>query len=535
MILLLLGLLPWLGHAQAPVCGDACQAFQWSYPIWKQAQVRFGQSATWVCNEFYPFPSPFFNMNNLAKRRAALPTTQQPTPRLPVCNSKICNPVPNTLNSAPVVAPNIDTIYGAAQLDLALPVLLTVPPPTVPVPGNPTVFLVGPNDLRFYGVSFIDAYSNVVGALNRLAPPGQGGGRFCLYSVPAHSTAICDVAAAVGGFTWQGKVLLPRFTTAVARAWSTGNPSTNPCLDPQTNMFNAGIDGCNFLEFMTIANLTAPPANLLNPWNEFKDLMSPVPGACGLPTGDSIPCGHALSNRNAYWDAVCKVLRLSPPSAAEAAYIDAHFGALGIHSNGQCNPDYAALNAGFDLGYGQLASPLSQQSSGAAKQGWVYIPFNGQWASDTQAGQFLRAITTQRLFYMEPNSIVAYWAKWVDSVGAPLDGTGGAIYKITFPGGPVPVAPPPGFWSMTVYEQNWFLHPNAANKYMFHAQSGVPPTIYLSNDCVGAPTGAGLDCIPTPTAAFRLLFRSYAGSAAMAPTGGYTLPVVQHCVGNSYC
>jgi hypothetical protein len=475
-------------------------------------------------------------MNNLAKRRAALPTTQQPTPRLPVCNSKICSPVPNTLNGGPVVAPNIDTIYGGAQLDVTLPLILTVPPPTVTLPTNPNVFLVGPNDFRFYGVSFIDAYSNVVASVNRLFAPGQGGGRFCLYSVDAHSTLICDPVAAAGHFAWQGKVKVPRYVTAVARAWSTGNPSSNPCLDPQTNLFNPGIDGCNFLEFMTIANITAPPANLLNPWTEFKDLMSPVPGACGLSSADAIPCGHVGGNRNAYWDAVCKVLRESPPSAGEAAYIDTHFGPLGIHSNGQCAPNYAALNAGFDLGYGQLAAPAAQQTTGAVKQGWVYIPFSGQWASDTATGLFLRAITAQRLFFMEPNNIVAYWAKFTDSTGLSLDGTGGAIYKITFPGGAPPVSPPPGFWSMTVYEQNWFLHANAANKYMFHSQGGTPPTIYLSNNCVGAPTGSGFDCIPIPTGFFRLLFRSYAGSAALAPTGSYILPTVTHCAtGSGYC
>jgi len=291
------------------------------------------------------------------------------------------------------------------------------------------------------------------------------------------------------------------------------------------------------LELMTIVNVTAPPANLLNPWNEFKDLMSPVPGACGSVSGDSIPCGHVGSNRNAYWDAVCKVLRLSPPSAAEAAYIDTHFGPLGIHSNGQCAPNYDALNAGFDLGYGQLASPASQQVTGAVKQGWVYIPFSGTWTIDAP-GIFTRAITAERLFYMEPNSVVAYWAKWTDSTGVNLDGTGGAIYKITFPGGPPPITPPPGFWSMTVYESNWFLHANAANKYMFHTQgTPTPPTIYLSgNNCVGAPTGTGFDCIPIPTGFFRLLFRAYAGSAALSPLGGYVLPTVAHCLpGSGYC
>jgi hypothetical protein len=528
VLLLLLGLLPWLGHAQAPVCGDACQAFQWSYPIWKAAQVRFGQSSTWVCNEFYPFPSPFFSMNNLAKRRAALPTTLQPTPRLPICNSKICSPTPNTLNGGPVVAPNVDTIYGGAQLDVALPLMLTVPPPTVPLPTNPSINLIGPNDLRFYGVSFIDAYSNVVGSFNRLFPPGQGGGRFCLYSVDAHSTVICDAVAAHAGFTWQGKMKLPRYVTAIARAWSTGLPSGNPCLDPQTNLFNPGIDGCNFLEFMTITNITAPPADLLDPWTQYKNLMAPVPGACGLSSADNMPCSHVGANRNAYWDAVCKVLRESPPSAAEAAYIDVNFAHLGIHSNGQCTPDYATLNAGFESGYGQLASLGTQEATGAVKQGWVYLPFSGQWASGTAAGLFLRAVTAQRLFFMEPNTVVAYWARFTDSTGNVLDGTGGAIYKITFPGGNPPISPPPGFWSMTVYEQNWFLHGNAANKYTSHSlfSNSAPPTIYLSNTCAGAPTGTGVDCIPIPATFFRLLFRAYAASAALAPTGNYILPTV---------
>jgi len=474
-------------------------------------------------------------MNNLAKRRAALPTTVQPTPRLTVCNTKICNPVANTLNVAPVVAPNLDTMYGAAQLDLAQTLLLQIPPRTQPIPNtNPPQFFIGPMDNRYFGITFIDAYSNVVLALNRLAAPAALGGRFCFYANPAQE-AICNVAAQVGGFTWQGKFLLPRYVTAIARAWSTGLASANPCLDPQTNAINFGIDGCNFLEFMVFQNLTAPPPTLLNPFNEFKDLLSPVAGSCGAAPDSGIPCGVS-GNRKAYWDTVCKILKMSPPSLAEANYINTHFGSLGISSTGNCNLNYDELNAGFDLGYQQLASVATQQMTGAQQEGWVYLPFSGTW-DVTANGLFLRAVTAQRLFYMEPNGIVAYWAKFTDNVDVPLAGAGGAIYKITFSPGEVPIFPPAGFYSMTVYADNWFLHPNPANKHMFHALAPTPPPIiYLSADCSGAPVASGFDCLPVPTGFFRLLFRGYAAKPALAPNGGYVLPDVQRCApGSGYC
>jgi len=530
VLLLLLGLLPGLVVSQ--VCDSACQAFQWSFPIWKQAQVRFGQSGTYVCNEFYPFPSPFFNMNNLGKRRSALPSTTQPTPRLAVCNSKLCNPLPNTLSPAPVVAPGIDTIYGIAQLDLSQPQFLTIPPPTLTAPTNPSVFLIGPGDVRYYGVTFSDAYSNVVGAINRITFPL--GGRFCLYYNDAQS-AICAAAAVHGGFAWQATIKLPRYATALVRAWSSGLPSTNPCVDPQTQQINPGIDGCNFLEFMSLVNLTSTPA-LLNPWNEFKDLMSPVPGACGSGDASGMPCDHVGGNRNAYWDTICKVLRLTPPSAAEAAYINANFASLGLSADGNCNPNYGVLNVGFDVGYGTLSSVATQKLTGAPKNGWLYLPFTGTW-DITQTGLFTRAMTAQRLFYMEPNSVVAYWAKYTDSSNVDLSGAGGAIYKITFPGGPPQVNTQIGFWSMTVYEANWFLHPNPTNKYMFHSNVPIlPPTIYLANDCTGAPSGTGFACIPVPAANFRLLFRNYVASANMSPLGSYVNPTVTHCAsGSGFC
>jgi hypothetical protein len=311
-------------------------------------------------------------------------------------------------------------------------------------------------------------------------------------------------------------------------------------VDPQTQLVNPGIDGCNFLEFLVFQPLTAAPPTLLNPFNEFKALLSPVAGSCGAAPDSTIPCGHVGGNRNAYWDLVCKIMKMSPPSSAEALYIDSHFGPLGINSTGNCNPHYDDLNAGFDLGYQQLAAPATQKLTGAVKQGWVYLPFSGQWNATAQNGYFLRAMTAQRLFFMEPNSVVAYWAKFTDNTDVDLDGAGGAIYKITFPGGPIPIVTfpaPVGFWSMTVYGANWFLHPNPTNKHMVHARTNTAPTaIYLSADCSGAPVGAGLDCIPVPTGFFRLLFRSYVAMPALAPTGAYVLPDVQKCaIGSGYC
>jgi hypothetical protein len=445
--------------------------------------------------------------------------------------------VPNTLNPAPIVAPNIDTVYGAAQMDLIQPQLLTIPPSTLTAPTNPNIYLIGPNDFRYYGITFLDAYTNVVGAINRATFPG--GGRFCLYWNPAHA-AVCTAAAQQGGFTWQGQFQLSsRYVTAVARAWSTGNPSTNPCIDPQTQIPHAGLDGCNFMEFMQLTNLTGAPA-LLNPWNEFKDLLSPVAGACGLPSADSIPCGHLGGNRKAYWDTVCKILRMSPPTPAEAAYITSHFSSLGITADGNCNLDYAALTgSSFDTGYGQLAAQATQKATGAIKNKWVYLPFSGTWDM-TPTGVFTRAVTTQRLFYMEPNNLVAYWAAFTDSADQDLTGANNNIYKITFPSGQPPVVYQNGvgFWSITVYEQNWFLHPNTDNKYAYHSNQNVaPPTIYLSNTCSGAPTGSTVVCLTTPTAIFHLLFRSYVISgAALTPLGGYVNPTVTHCAaGSGYC
>src|SRR5262245_12542861 len=68
--------------AQTPTCNLACEAFQWAYPIWRNAWSRWAHSAGWELTQTgVPTGSAnvTFAMNRVIQRMAAVP----PTPTSP--------------------------------------------------------------------------------------------------------------------------------------------------------------------------------------------------------------------------------------------------------------------------------------------------------------------------------------------------------------------------------------------------------------------------------------------------------------------
>src|SRR5262249_31778904 len=78
------GLVP-PAEAQTSTCNLACEAFQWAYPVWRNAWSRFAHSADWSKTQTGAFtgnPSQIFAVNRILKRGATIPPTlTSPLPR----------------------------------------------------------------------------------------------------------------------------------------------------------------------------------------------------------------------------------------------------------------------------------------------------------------------------------------------------------------------------------------------------------------------------------------------------------------------
>jgi hypothetical protein len=232
---------------------------------------------------------------------------------------------------------------------------------------------------------------------------------------------------------------------------------------------------------------------------------------------------------------VCQVLTESPPSLAEAAYINTHFAQYGIHSTGCGAVDYIGLNAGFNKGYSAMLT--NEQSLGTVNSDeanpWIYLPYSGTWPATTD-GFSRRAASSGRLHFLINNAGSAYWAMYTDSrphkQRTRLSCANHVHYHVKFNQSqviPVDYANH-GFWSITLYDDTWFLFNSADG---VHGERGnqeyIPQDFYISADC----TGFLSPCVQAPAGPFQLLLRGYLPTADLNPGGSYELPKVQKCLG----
>jgi hypothetical protein len=497
---------------QATANSDASLAFQWAYPIWTQANLRFEQSAAWGIppGQWLGSPSPAFSMNRLGKKIGHyLFNLNPPLPTVALCNATLCPGVNFQLSPSPVVSPNVDTIYAGGWTDLRQALALNVPDPTT-----------DPNGARYYSVTFYDMYTNVVLTLDNNNYPH--GGLFCLVRSAAQ-LPICQAALGPNA----PKFILPGFLSVIARVYSEGR--TVNCVDPQTGAIQQGIDGCYTLERTQFVNIgPAPPGGLLAPFSAYLSLMNPVSSSACAYKYPHPPC-YGGSN-HAFWDAVCKVIVENPPSQAEGDYINAHFASLGIHSTGCSNLAYNALEVGFWEGYATLK--VAQSTVGATSpEGsnvWKFLPFTSTW-DISQEGLLIRAVTSFRLHAMVPNDKAAYWAIFHESRGTQnrLSCANGARYRVDFRA-PAPVNYDNfGFWSVTLYDETWFMV--GASSTVFGARGNtkvVPDSFIIAADCNGGP-----GCVVCPNGPFQLLLRGYQPLADLQPGGDYEFPKIKQCHG----
>jgi hypothetical protein len=143
-----------------------------------------------------------------------------------------------------------------------------------------------------------------------------------------------------------------------------------------------------------------------------------------------------------------------------------------------------------------------------AGNGWNRSTNNSRWGVD----YFNRAGTAKsNMFDNTPNE-TQYFYTDDDSSGGRLEG--GRSYEITFAAGQEP--PVNGFWSLTLYNEHHFFHPNPLKRYSLGTKNK-----YLKRNAAGAltlhagATSPGADresnWLPAPDGHFSLYIRAYWG------------------------
>jgi hypothetical protein len=149
-----------------------------------------------------------------------------------------------------------------------------------------------------------------------------------------------------------------------------------------------------------------------------------------------------------------------------------------------------------------------QHNGKPAGNGWNRSVNNADWGVD----YYDRAGTARsNMFDNRPNE-TQYFYTDNDSPGAPLDGS--KTYAITFPAGQEP--PVNGFWSLTLYNEHHFFHPNDLGRYSLGTKN---QTLQRNQDgsltLYAGATSPGDDqesnWLPAPEGPFSLYIRAYWG------------------------
>ena len=156
----------------------------------------------------------------------------------------------------------------------------------------------------------------------------------------------------------------------------------------------------------------------------------------------------------------------------------------------------------------ELITPLFQwRNNGApAGNGWNSPVNNARWGTD----YLNRAATAKSNMYENTPGETKYIYTDYDTAGKPLVGEN--TYTITFPNGQLP--PVKGFWSLTLYNEHHFFHPNRLNRYSLGTKSKSLKlnadgslTLYAGARSPGKDKES--NWLPAPNGAFSLYIRAY--------------------------
>lgn len=167
-----------------------------------------------------------------------------------------------------------------------------------------------------------------------------------------------------------------------------------------------------------------------------------------------------------------------------------------------------ALVESFAAADAELVKPLFEfETNGrSVGNGW-HVPENASaWGTD----YLNRTAISKSSMYQNTGAETQYNLRELDSDGQPLDGN--HQYTVTFAKGQLP--PVKGFWSLTVYNDVKFFHPNPLNRFSLgtknkslkYGEDGSL-TLYLGSTSPGPDNEA--NWIPAPPAHFSLIMRLY--------------------------
>jgi hypothetical protein len=383
-----------------------------------------------------------------------------------------------------VTAPNADTLYSVAWIDVG---------------AEPWVFSHPDMGKRFFLFPFLSAWSNVISVHGTRT--GES---------PASSYAIT-------GPGWSGtlpqgikQIKSPtRYVFLLGRTYSTGTEEDYATV----NALQAEYRLVRLSDFGAASSVS--PVAKVNPDPGFS-MSAKVRDVIGAMTVSD------------YFNMLARLMKDNPPLPQDGPMV-AEMAKIGLvpgrpfEMGKLSSAAQQALQEVPKTAYAEIVGHYSR--AGRNENGWLYSYPTGRYGTD----YLQRALIADVGYGANLPQDAIYPATKVDEAGETLSGKN--RYFIHFDKGAFP--PAEGFWSITMYDSDWFFVPNKLNRYAFSLRnhpklnSDGSMDVYIQNDSPGPEREA--NWLPAAKGNFILMMRLYwpSENPPSIIDGSWTVPPVR--------
>ena len=209
----------------------------------------------------------------------------------------------------------------------------------------------------------------------------------------------------------------------------------------------------------------------------------------------------------AYFTLLAQLMKANPPAAADAPAL-ARFAAIGLVPGQDFDP--SKLKADFvkripQIAFDRIMLQFKTNPSVKDINGWNYMTKTGVYGTD----YLVRALVTAIGLGANRPQDAIYPTSLKDARGSAYDGAN--KYVVHFAKGELP--PVDGFWSITMYDSNYFFVANPINRYSISPRQNLKQNadgsvdLYVQKDSPGADKES--NWLPAPAGKFILMLRMY--------------------------
>lgn len=360
-----------------------------------------------------------------------------------------------------VTAPNADTLYTTTWLDVGKePWVLNLPEA---------------ND-RYYLFPMLDGWTEV------FQVPGK------------RTTGTGPQTYVITGPGWKGTLPagLTEYKSPTSMVWLLGRIYCTGTPEDYAAVHKLQ-DQISVVPLSAYGKPYTPPAGMVDPTIDMKTAVRDQVNALGT---------------EAYFNLLAALMLNNPPAPADAPIL-ARMASLGIAPGKPfelANLDPAVQQVLEDvpkLGFDAIMAHF--KTAGTFESGWIFTTGTGTYGTDYVQRALITAIG---LGANLPQDAV-YPTTEADAQGKPYDGTD--KYVMHFGKGELP--PVNGFWSLTMYDENYFFVDNPLNRYTLSARNDLKTNadgsvdLYLQHENPGPEKES--NWLPAPAGKFIPMLRLY--------------------------